>query len=137
MEAVDASFLTAVTAGGPIGISCDLTKLSDSTRQLLCEIIAEFKRDRSFRMSSECRILCDTESMLVLQLCDSELSDIRIYAYVKVPHQNELTVYPVCDESAVYAISGESVSGKELKKNGVVMPIGRRYTASSLAIKRI
>ena len=137
VEAVDPSFLTAVTAGGPIGISCDLTKLSENTRRLIADTVSEFKRDRSFRMNAECRILCDTESMLVLQLCDSELSDIRIYAYVKVPHQNELTVYPVCDESAVYSISGESVSGKELKKNGVVMPIGRRYTASSLAIKRI
>ena len=62
VEAVDASFLTAVTAGGPIGISCDLTKLSENTRRLIADTVSEFKRDRSFRMNAECRILCGAEA---------------------------------------------------------------------------
>ena len=136
VEVVDPSFLTAVTAGGPIGISCDLTKLSENTRRLIADTIADFKRDRAFRMNAECRILCDTESMLVLQFSDKELSDLRIYAYVKVPHQNEITVYPVCDDSAVYLIAGERISGRELKRDGAVMPVGRRYTASTLTAKK-
>ena len=62
---------------------------------------------------------------------------IKLYSYVKVPHQNEATVYPVCAPDAVYEIDGERISAAALVEDGLVIKVGNRYTASRVALKRI
>lgn len=136
MEVIDPSYLNAAF-GGPIGISCDLTKLSEATKSRLTELIAEFKRDRSFWASSECRILCDTDSMLVLQFSDSSLSQLKIFTFVKIPHQNEITVYPVCNKDRVYTVEGKEISGAVLDSDGIVISVGDRFTSKNLTLTEI
>ena len=136
MEVLDKSFLTAAALGGPIGISCDLTRLSDETKDMIASFVADFKRDGDFWASSECRILTDTESMLVLAFSDVELTDVRVHAYVKVPHQNTLTVYPTVNPDLTYTFGDQTMTGKEILTDGIEMPVGARYTASTLLLKK-
>ena len=56
-----------------------------------------------FWQSSECRILCDTDSLTVLQYNDAEFKKIKIFTYSNISVQNSLTVYPVTDVSALLA----------------------------------
>lgn len=137
MEAVRPDYLRAAIVGGPIGISCDVTKLSPMVLSLLTEEIAKFKAERDFWAKSECRILCDTDSLLVLQFSDSDFNEVKLYSYVKVPHQNEVTVYPVLNYSAKYALAEGTVSGSAIEEDGIVIPVGDRYTAAHLTLKKV
>ena len=137
MEVLDKSFLCAAALGGPLGISCDLVRLSDETKDMLATMIRQFKQDRDFWASSECRILTDTESMLVLAFSDAEFTDVRVHAYVKVPHQNTLTVYPEVMPDATYTVGDATLTGEEILRDGIEMAVGARYTASTLLLKQV
>jgi len=137
MEAVNESFLKNSIVGGPIGISCDLTRLSEATLKLLAEEIEKYKSEREFWINSECRILCDTESLLVLQFNDSSFKKIKIYTYLKVPHQNEVVVYSVCDTSAKYAVNGKKVSGEQLCDDGFEIKLCDRFTSETVEFVKI
>jgi len=134
MEAVSESFLTASVVGGPIGISCDLTKLSENVLSILERTVSDYKKERDFWRTSECRILTDTPSLLVLQFSDKELDTIKIYAYVKVPHQNEVTVYPVISDGKEYSVLGSKYSSDRIASDGITLALGDRFSASSLAL---
>ena len=129
-------FLRAAILGGPIGISCDLTKLSPSVMAILKDEIAKFKEEREFWATSECRILCDTETLLVLQFSDAEFGKIKICTYVKIPHQNAVTVYPVCDNAASYVLGGRTFTEGELDEDGFSFYIGERFSASVHTLER-
>ena len=137
MEAVNESFLRGSIFGGPIGISCDLTKISDKVFGILKEEIESFKSERDFWINSECRILCDTPSLLILQFSDYSMSNIKVFTYLKVPHQNEVTVYPKCSFFAQYEVAGKVVSGEALFVDGYEIKLGDRYTSQSVTFKEI
>ncbi len=137
VEAINADYLKNCTLGGPIGISCDLTELSENTVKLLSEHFAKYKSERAFWRSSECHILCDTETLLVLEFCDREYGEIRICSFTKIPHQNAVTVYPVCDETANYVKDGgEVVSGSEIFADGVDMNVGEMFGSNVVCFKK-
>lgn len=137
IEAVNIDYLKNCTLGGPIGISCDLTQISADTVKLLSEHFAKYKSEREFWKSSECHILCDTETLLVLEFCDRGYGEIKICSFTKIPHQNTVTVYPVCDETASYVNDGgESVSGFSLSEDGVDMDVGRIYGSGIVCFKK-
>ena len=133
IEAVYEDFLKAVAVGGPIGISCDLTRLSQRLFDSLADIVAEHKADREFWRRSECRILTDTNSLTVLQYNDPEFSKIKIYSFAKLPIQNSITVYPITD-GADYELDGRTISASELFGDGIELKVGHRYTASAVTL---
>lgn len=137
MEAVSSSFLKNSIVGGPIGISCDLTKLSNATVKLLSNDIARYKEEREFWINSECRILCDTDSLLVLQFNDPAFNKIKVYTYLKIPHQNEVVVYPECDLFGKYDVNGKRISGEKLLQDGFEIKLGDRYTSEAVEFKKI
>ncbi len=137
MEAINADYLRNCTLGGPIGVSCDLTKLSENTVKLLSEHFSKYKNERDFWKNSECHILCDTETLLVLQFCDREYNEIKLCSFTKIPHQNAVTVYPVCDENASYVSdAGERVSGETLVGEGADMSINDIFTSGIICYKK-
>lgn len=135
VEAIQDSFLREVVLGGPIGFSCDLTDINEAKLTLLQEIVAEFKAEREFWLNSEAHILVDTESMLVIQYNDEEFNTIKISVFTKIPHQTEIIIYPVA-ESGTYIFNGKEYTGELLDEEGILIDIGKRYTASRLEIKR-
>ena len=135
VEAVNGEYLKACTVGGPLGITCDLTVLSEGLVELLKGHVASYKEERAFWMDSECHILCDTETMLVLQFCDKDTEKIKIYAYSGKPAQTEITVYPYVDGNRTYIANGREVSAKELREEGITLPVRARYNASHIELK--
>lgn len=124
LEVIPEDFLYASSVGGPVGISCDLTRLSAHTKQKLREFIAQFKADRQFWLDSECHILCDTPKMLVLQFCDENYDRLKLCVYAKNPDQAAVTVYPVCAPGAVYThTDGTQYRAEALTAEGIEVPV--------------
>lgn len=135
IEAVFEDYLKAVAVGGPVCISCDLTKLSPKLFDSLCALISAHKEDREFWQNSECRILCDTDSLTVLQYNDPHFEKIKIFTYSKLSVQNSLTVYPVTAESD-YELDGKLLSAEDIVSEGIEIPISGRFTANSLTLSK-
>ena len=138
LEAVQESYLKAVMFGGPIGMSCNLTKLSDNLITTLKEKFEEFKRDREFWAKSECHILCDTDTMLVLQFNDIDYNEIKIFSYAKYAIQNDITVYPALDENASYTVDGKTLTAAEIDENGITLGVDwiNKITANATVLKK-
>ena len=132
---VHESFLKGFLSGSPIGISCDLTRLSASLLQTLSEHIAAFKQERAFWDNAVCHILADTEKILVLQFETVKKSKILVFAYKTM--QNSLTVYPKVDACQTYLIENEVVSGKDISENGVVLSVSGNYRVTFSEITRV
>jgi alpha-galactosidase len=140
LEGVRLDYLTSAMMGGPIGITCDLTHVVDTTLQTLADFIAEYKKDRTFWMNSECHILCDTESMLVLQFNDAAYSQIKVCTFAKTPQQYKITVYPVVEGDATFAdANGKEYTSAELDKNGATIELGgpvARFRSKTLILRK-
>ncbi len=132
---VNMSYLKALLTGSPIGFSCDLNQLSDNTFSELKGFIADFKKERDFWINANCRILTDTETMLVLQYSNPELSKIKIVVTSEKSIQNNIRVYPVVKKDAKYVVDEMERSGEELFENGIDIQIDSRYAGHCKAIE--
>ncbi len=130
LEVVNKDYMLYSVVGAPIGISCDLKQLSQSTLDTIREFIVSYKEDEEFWKNSECHLLTDTESMTVLQFNDRNFKKIKVYTYVNFPHQHNITLYPVCDKEKTYTVNGQEISGSDLWEEGYNVPIGWIRTAT-------
>ena len=126
---VQDSFLKCFLLGGQIGLSFDLTKLSDKHIDMLKEHIAKFKSERDFWDKAVCRILCSTDDLLVFQFSDIELNKIKLVAFYYKNMQNTARIYPVLDENKTYKINGVGFPGSELAEDGIEIQTCRNYRA--------
>ncbi len=135
---VNLSYLKAFLTGGPIGFSCDLNQLSDKAFSELKEFISDIKKEREFWLNANCRILTDTETMLVLQYSDKEMSKIKIVVISEKSAQNKITVYPVLKNDFKYILDGETeYEGYELSEKGFDVCVDNRYSANTVNLERI
>ena len=124
LEVIPEDYLHASILGGPIGISCDLTKVSEKTLAGLRRLIEEVKQDRDFWLASECHILCDSPGMLVLQFCDEHYDRLALCVYAREPEQNEVTVYPVVAPGNSYQDGdGKTYTAEALEEDGIYVPV--------------
>lgn len=107
VRGIHPSFLEGYLTGTPIGFSCDLNSFSTELFERLKKLVAEFKQDREFWQKAVCRILTDTDSMLVLEFCDMSYEKAVVVVFTKRTVQSNIRVYPVIDENAKYRISGQ------------------------------
>ena len=137
IEGVSREYLFAAILGGPVGFTCNLTRLSDGLLNDITEFIKKYKSEREFWMRSECRILCDTESMLVLQFNDRDFSTVKIVSLSAVTQQYYINIYPVIEGDGIYvADDGREFSPKQLDREGIFLPTGERYYASTMTFKK-
>lgn len=121
---VHPSYLDAYQTCGPIGFSCDLTRISEADRLHFKEFIKDVKNKRGFWKNAVARIICDTESVTVYQYSDMSLSDIVVQVVSNEALQNSITVYPVVCENETYILNGETkLSGKEILEEGIEVPV--------------
>ncbi len=114
------SYMEAFLKGGPIGLSCDLTALSEKAFKDLKLFIENFKKKRDFWKNCACRILADTETVLVLEYFNKDLSKAEIVVYTHKVIQKNLCVYPVLDKTCIYRLSDGSMrTGAELMQSGL------------------
>lgn len=137
IEAIRECFLKAVIKGGPIGFTCDLTTFSEHLVELLSEEIKNYKAERDFWMRTECHILADTDTMLVLQFNDIDYSKIKIVSFSKLAKQESITVYPFCDKECTFiGQDGKEYTDKTLDTDGITLPVKDRFTACEFAFER-
>lgn len=138
VRGVHLSYLKGFLTGGPIGFSCDLNKLSESVFDSLKEFISAFKEEREFWKRVVCRILTDTESMLVLEYSDMEFEHAVVLVYTKQLTQNSITVYPKLDQGAKYSLNEECIlTGRQIEDEGIAVPLEMNYEAKKITLKRL
>lgn len=114
------SFLEGFMKGGPIGLSCDLTALSEKAFSDLKAYIAEFKANRNFWKNAVCHILTDTKSMVVLEFRNTDFSEAEIVVLTFKTMQEKVVVYPVLDAERTYLLSdGTKKTGAEISEEGI------------------
>lgn len=116
---VQPSFVEKFTTAGPVGFSCDLTKLSDESFGRFKQYIKTIKEEREHFVSVSARILADTESILAIQYNDESFDRITIHVFTHNPHQSVFAVYPVLDEKADYIFEGQRIPAAEIFKYGI------------------
>lgn len=122
IEGVQTSFLKGYMTCGPIGFSCDLTKLSPNVFREFQSFIASVKENRVFWRTAVARILCDTPSVTTYQYSDMALSQIVIQLFTHQPMQDHFRIYPKVDETKTYCVNGTQIlSGKELTAEGITV----------------
>ncbi len=134
---LDPSYLQAFLTGGPIGFSCDLNALNEKDFAWLKAFVAEKKAERPFWQSACARILCDTESMLVLEYHSEDFAKIELFVISSKVRQNAITVYPVLDKAASYRIGDEIRTGAVLDADGIRTNIPGDYKAVRITLERI
>lgn len=136
VSGVTQSFLEGFLKGSPIGLSFDLTKISDEVFASLKSFIEEFKKNRSFFENANCRILSDTDSVLVLQFSDENQNLAEIVAFTYKSMQKNIYVYPMLKEDAFYKVPDGSIkTGRELYCEGIKISITERPSAYFITLK--
>lgn len=119
LDAVHPSQLKGYLSGGPLGLSCDLTHLSDLHFEMLKKHIAQFKKDRAFWANAECRISVDTPSLFILEYRDRTLDKVVTQVYIRKVTQLGLFLYPQLDPEKTYCINGgKAIKGSTLMEDG-------------------
>ncbi len=114
------SYMEAFLKGSPIGLSFDLTSLSQKAFSDLKLFIEKFKEKRDFWQKCVCKILADTETVLVLEYCSADLSQAEVVAFAGKIVQKNLCIYPVLNESTNYKLSDGTVkTGAEIMQEGI------------------
>jgi len=132
------SFLKGFLTGGPIGLSFDLTSLSENAFEELGEFISNFKSERDFWKDAVCHILTDTESTLVLEFRNSDFSKIELVVFTHKMMQTNIRIYPQVDTDFKYRVSQEEIiSGCNLKNNGIDVPIKKSYSAQFVTLQGV
>lgn len=138
VRGVHQSFLHGLLSGGPIGLSFDLTSLTDEAFSSLKKHISDFKENRNFWKTAVCRILSDTDSVLVLEFCDEDFSKAELVIFSKEAFQSNICVFPIMNPDYIYCLSDNSEkSGKELFEVGIDLPVEKRNSAQFITIERI
>lgn len=121
IQGVQQSFMEGYMTAGPIGFSCDLSKISPKATEDFKKFIANMKANREFWKKAVARILCDTESATVYQYSDMELTKIEIQLFIHKAMQQNFTVIPELDENKKYLLNGEVLTGKEIMDEGILI----------------
>ena len=133
---VEENWLYAFMAGGVPGLTFDLNSLSDEVYCGLKEFISEFKAKREFYMNAVCRVLCDTDTMTVLQYSDEALAKSEVYVFPKMTLQNSLTIYPAVTDGK-YEVNGEKISSADIAENGITVKIRDKFKAEKIILKKL
>ncbi len=134
LVSISEPYLLNSVVGGPIGISCDLTKLSDRLLGSLTEFLRSYKAEENFWKNSECHILTDTASMLILQFNDENFDRVKIFVYAKHIYQNSVTVYPELCRSSDYILSEKTLSASEICESGIEVEIKDHFATDSFEL---
>ena len=138
VRGVHQSYLEGFLTGGPAGFSCDLNSLSETVVEDLKEFIAQFKSAREFWKSAVCRILADTEDVLVLEYSDMNFDKIEILVYTNRIRQSNLVIYPKCDMAATYRIDGKVImSGAQIDAEGIDVTLEGNFKMRRVTFERI
>ena len=130
------SWLENMLIGSPAGFSCDISTFTPALIADLKTQIAQAKQDRDFWIKAECRILCDTPSVLVLQYNDPRFDRVELCVYLHEKQQACVPVYPVLDLDAQYTFNGKQYSALSLEEEGLKVAFPFGWHAKRLSLRK-
>ena len=131
VEGVKDSFLREFMKGGPIGISCNLTKLLPEHLELLKEQIKRHKAERSFWANANAYVLCDTEHLDCFEYSNND--ETKLVTFSKRAIQSSYTAYPHCEGK--YDVDGTVYD--DIAESGVEIEVQGDFTGNSINLKKI
>ncbi len=120
---VTKSWLRTFLTGGPMGISCDLTQLSQETLDVLKEAVAAFKTEREFWQTANARLISDTENLLAIQYTtpDRKKAKICVFSWHHRQDYADLCLEDLAE--GIYTVEGKQYSASELMGDGIVIRV--------------
>ncbi len=119
LSGVKHSFMDGYMTCGPIGFSCDLTRISPKAFEHFREFVAKVKENREFWKTAVARILCDTPAITAYEYSDMSLSKIVVQLFTHKTQQTVFKLYPVVDINKTYSVNGEIRTGADILENGI------------------
>ena len=133
---VNESYLYGFLAGGPLGLSFDLTKVSKKVFEKLKTHIAKFKKERIFWKTANCRIVAEGSELFALQYSDEWKKKNVIQLFVNRNMQESIRIYPVLDPEIEYTLSdGTVATGKKLMDEGIHITIPKLFSVYSIVLE--
>jgi hypothetical protein len=133
---VNDSFTEEFLKGGPIGFSCDIDGFSQEYKLRWKAFISQYKSDREFYKNATARILVDSEQIVVIEYADEKLDLCVIQIFTKTARANDLTIYPTVDSAANYSYLSDSVSGKSIEENGILIRDLKDNSCQTLVLRK-
>ena len=133
---VEQSFVNGFLTGSPVGLSFDLTALSQKAFGEFKKFIGNFKKKRDFYMSAVCHILCDTETVLALEFRNEDFSEIELAVFSLKTKQGNICIYPILDRNSSYTVGERTLSGEEIFENGIDLENRRPHSAKFLTLTK-
>ena len=130
-EGVKESTLKEFMKGGPVGISCDLTKLMPEHLEFLKEQISKHKEERSFWQKAKGYLLCDTSHLDCFEYSTNE--ETKIITFTKRAIQTYYTAYPHCEGK----YKAEDTVYEYLNETGIDIMVFGDSTGNSVDLKKI
>lgn len=134
---VNDDWVDSFMAGGPLGLTCDLTNFGPELKERIKKNIASIKENREFWRTCECRILGDTQRLWALQYNDPAFDRVEVTAFLLSVEQKFVTVYPVVDTDADYLLDGKVCSGKDINRFGVQLPFKVSMSAQRICLTKV
>ncbi|MBR6737676.1 MAG: alpha-galactosidase [Clostridia bacterium] len=134
---VDPTFNLAFLTGGPLGYSCDIASFPTWYKEKTKEFIKLYKENRNFFAVACAKMLCETESITVIEYYSSNYDRAIIQFFAKCVDQDELTVYPSLDSGATYLLNGEEVLANDLIEDGYTFKDIKDNYAYVLDLKKV
>ena len=137
VRGLEPSYLEGFLTGGPMGFSCDLNSLSETVISRLKAFVAQFKQDRAFWKNAVCRILADTQSVLLLEYSDMNFDKVVLLVCTNRLRQKSITVYPQLDRAADYRLEdGNVLSAAQIDADGIELPLPGNVQAVQMTLVR-
>ena len=115
-----------------------MNSLSETVTSSLKDFIARFKDDRAFWNRAVCRILTDTDSVLVLEYCDMAYERAEIVVFTNRIRQKSITVYPYVNWTSTYCVDGTKImTGAEIDSEGIVIQLQGNFRSASVQLQRV
>ena len=109
-----------------------MSSVSEGVFNELKSHIEKFKKERTFWESAECRILTDTDTMLILQYNDKNFENVKVVVYALRTLQDRVAVYPVLDGDCAYKRldNGEKISADSC----IDLEIEKKFTSYTVEL---
>lgn len=138
VRGINESCLEGFLTGGAVCFSCDLNSFSDELFLSLKNFVAQFKKERDFWRTAVCRILVDTESVLVLEYSDRNFEKAELLVYTNRIRQSSLLIYPKLDGASSYRLNGGEIQkGALAEARGIEVTLEGNFKSKRISLERI
>ena len=134
-ETVRVDYIKAFLTGGPIGISCDITKLVPEVQEQLKACIEDHKKIRGFYENCVCLPLVRSDSFTIFQYSDEDEKTVILQLFEEKSYQKELVVYPKLRNNKKYKTGSDIYTTEQLTKDGIRMTFNESVRVSMVVLE--